>query len=1083
MADGQDGQDGQRPFYQIPEGPRRLARRMSLAAGAGAGLVFALTVCRCGYPGESAGAVALFSGADVADAFSHPLLRLLGGFLARAPLPFAVAPRFNLLAAALGALTVGMLFHMMWQLVMTLMRSGTARAAAPRIAVGSAAFTAAALVFSAPFWTASTRFTPRIADAAGLVFALFLLFRYACEARFVWLALFAFAYGAGMWESSVFLIAAPVVFLIAARVEWANADGELRPRFRWCLPLGAAGYLSGLVLSVCQARAFLEVPFSRGVFSGAVYGVLRGQYHELLRAFPSMGGLLIVGGGLGLLAVAYFLAARMLPFRGERSTIALLAAGSAAAGYVLFNGPGTAWARFAPYGRIPVMMPLLACLAAGLFFACWLALPRMIPEGLQDGDAEEPWDDERRVVLFGRRLGLFCGPALAACLAFALFRNAALFSFRDGEFADYAADRVLDALGGREWVVGNGVFDANLLVRAKDRGRRIVLLPPYRAGQKNLRIAIRRALEPVLPEHVWLRASVLLEHHFLLFLEELFQTYPGICGKAVCLSLPDLWYGGKHRPVVEPFCFGGADGGVRAGPPAGRLKAVWREFAGMAGLGLGRPRPALSKAYMEAVLRQLSLQINNFGTELDDRGDAEGAFEMYELARRFNPENVSALLNLIDLSGNRGVRPGRAKGFLRELRDVLADRTMRYPLWALSRYHGYVRNYQLFRSQGLAWVCSSCPEPVLETLRRAQGRRLGPAGQRQVNASLAALHAVQGDYEGSIKRYKELLAENPGNVEALSGVAQALFREGKFGEAADFLESGRGAGVPKKFLRPEWAVVYLCSGETDKARMMLDDPAVLERNPSLLGLLGMIMLMQGEEAQVENVILPKMAKLLHGTNRYFLHLLRGRLCRMKGKKFARDARFNYLSAMAIRPDLEMLGEIVLSLDMELDDAAAAELHAIHLLRRNPGHPYANYVMGTFRLNRGKLQDAERYFSRGVRDGGFFEAYNNYAETLLRLGKLDLAEKMAGLALEKKPGSCDAWALLSDVRLRRGKAASAREAWEKACSLNREIAHYSLMGARIARAEGDAQGFADAMGKIDPEMMSPIERKEYDRLAE
>lgn len=276
----------------------------------------------------------------------------------------------------------------------------------------------------------------------------------------------------------------------------------------------------------------------------------------------------------------------------------------------------------------------------------------------------------------------------------------------------------------------------------------------------------------------------------------------------------------------------------------------------------------------------------------------------------------------------------------------------------------------------------------------------------------------------------------------------------------------------------------MATGELAKARLLLDDPDVLAKDPTFYGLLGLIMIEQKDLAQVENVIIPKMHKLLKGNDQYYTQVLEGRLLSLKGKPFAKQARACFLRAIAYRPDMDQLADIILGLDVVLEDASSAELHAIQALRRRVDDPYANYILGTFRLNEMKFGDAELYLERAAKaKAPRFEALNNYAEALLHVGKPAEAEAFARQAVKAKPADGAVWSLLADACIRVKKLDEAKHALGQARDFNaNKDPRYAFVEARLALAEGRV---ADAKGLIGPlaqAKLSKLERRDLTVLS-
>lgn len=1073
-------------------------KRMSWLAALLAGTLYGLTVCETAFPGRSAQWIAQLSGLDVRATFERPLLFAFSSLVKALPVPGSLALRFNLLAAILGAILVGAVFRVVWSIITECMREESAISCSPRIARFAAWATVLCTATTLPVWAASTRFTPAIADAALLFVLLNVFFAYMRSFRGIWMVLFAIVYGAWMAESVVFLVAFPIVVIVWFLTEWIGNKDCWTPSV-WCsLILGGISYASDLLLAVWQSATFSQVVIDRDLMVRTVIAIYRNQLQNIFVMLPSQIWIPVLITGV-LFGVAAFLVS-IYTLRNYRTPFSLIAGGvlSLIGGYALFNYSGTAWSAWAPEDHIPLFTGLFTTIGIGFLLASWHALISMnAPQELiiqpttleDDNDIQnvERVIHENPIVVAGRSCGQIAVMFLVFVIILATLANINCYRKNDGRFADVIANVVLDRMGDRQWIVANDILDANLLLAADQRKKPIVLLQPYRSGDRNYRTFIHRHMESSIDQSLWLRASLLLERNFLLFMEEIFLGFADIHKHAVSLSYADLWYSSGYQPVADGVLFYGVKKDDKFPDAKARLKddeKLWNHLAAIMQIDRPSGHGLLAKTYRDATLRQLSLVINNFGVMQDDAGNMDGAFQMYQLSRRFNPDNVSALLNLIDLVMNRQAFPEQKKRFSQELEAIKRKKNIHYPVGALSRFHGYVRNPDTFLKQGLAWVASSSPDFVLATLRKAQSRQMDESTQIDLLSALASVHAMKSDFEESRKTYEKMLTVNPQNAEAISGLSWLMLRQGNLREAYAWLMTGESSGLSKQSMRVEWAVYYLASGDLKSARMMMDDPAVTKNKPSLMALLGMIMIEQNELDQVEKVLLPRLNKLLQagGADLYYAQILQARVLQARGVPFYEQARACYLRAMAYRPDVDCLAELVLGLDAALSDAPSAELHAIQVLRKKPNHERGNFILGTFRLEKGLYADAELYLGRSIQNKKTASpSLNNYVEAAVRAGSLDKAEMVARRLTQQDAQNYKSWALLADVLARAGKVEEAEKMLARAKALKADDPKLAFVDARLAMARNQKQEAVQAVEVLEKVTLSSLEKRDLEAL--
>ena len=1081
-------------FRPITRGRLRRSRVSFWVLTVAALALYGLTIITYAFPGSSATWMAWVSGVDVREVPSHPLLMLLGHWVSGLH-GVSLALRLNLLSAMAGALLIGWVYKVVWFLVFEMMREESATTHASRNAQFGGFVAALAVATSLPVWQASTLFRPEIFDAALLLASAFLLTVYARSQKTFWLLLFGALYGAGVAESPLFIVASPAMAAFAVMTEW---------KLSWCRVgrLFGAAWLSLAVLfctHYLSARAFAlscgAVP-SASVILHVVVSVLREQMDNIATLLPQRLWFPVFVLGVGSSVVTFFAAFRTLDNRRSWSLFILSTVLTVFAMLLLFNVPFSPWGVVAPKGVIPAATYVLAGIGIGLLTASWRALA-VLNDPLDDDvpvDAAETWnkqdeplaDAPSAICATSRGIGLLMAPVLTAAIIIAGVLNGWRHSRDDGAFADRAADAILDGLQGRTWMVANGLIDANLLLRAHERGVTLHLLCPYRAREVNYTADILRkvAADPSFSENVKLRAASLLTYNFHLFVDDLFATDETIGGTAVCMGLPDIWFGSGWVPVPERLFYGGVKTTepLKARDLLAEHAVFWEQWKPFLAAPEGSPRE-LSYRHRVSLRRHFAFLANNLGVTLDDLGKPVQAFEAYAQARLIYPDNISALLNVFELI-SRGLHPEMKDSVEQQLRRKVANAHERYPLWSLSRYYGYVRNYELFVKMGWSWALSSSPGSVLAGLRSAYSLQQDDEKRVALTAMMASIYEMRGDYAQSAVEYKKTLQRDPKNTFAISGLARLALQQSVVEDARKILEAGEAAGAPKRQLRQDWAALYLVAGDLPRARVLLQEIAE-EPDASLMSLamLAMVMIEQQDVAAVETKVLPRLVKASEGKNAYFAQVVQGRVWQSKGKTGYKNARICFHRASLIRPDVQSLSDVLLMLDVALEDQKAAEAHALTILRQRPDQPYANFIMGSIRLEQGQYGDAEGYLRRSASGGApTLAALNNYAQVLCRIRKLDEAEKTARRAVAFSADRYEAWATLAFVLAEKGEVGSASESLAKARKISGEDSRLNLVDALIAIKRGAVDAAEKAVSLVRNESsLSVADRRELQNL--
>ena len=1083
------------PFRTVTRGRWRRARWTFLLLVGAAFALYGLTAARYAFPGHSANWIAWAAGADVREVPSRPLLTLLGHAVAGLPWgPLAL--RLNLLSALAGALVVGWVYRVVWSLIFDSMREESAVTFASRNARFGGFLSVLAVALSLPFWQASTRFSPEIFDFAWIMVCAHLLTVYARSQKALWLLAFGVLSGFGAAESPLFIVASPVLMAAAVVIEW---------KLSWCRVgrLFGAGFLSFLVLlgsHLYFARTFVlaqGLPETGVEILQAVVSVWREQAAEISRLLPKTYWLPVLGLGVVSALFSFLCALRMLDNRRSWGLLFLGVLLTGSGLLMLFNGPFTPWAVMAPKGVMPAAAHALAGMGLGLLAASWRAMSVLADP--QDGDVGPEASEERdgrlrkptrevrklRVFMACRMTGFAAAPVLAALIGVAGVSNGIRLLGEDGSFADRAADAIVDGLKGRPWVVSNGLLDPHLLVRAHERGVAVRLLCPYRATERAYLAWLLRAVagDPTFTESDRLRAQSLISFNLHLFIDDLFSTHEKIGGQAVCLGLPDLWYGAGWIPVPERLFYGGVKSlsELDAAALLEQHTRFWDAWKGFVESGEGSPCE-LSYRARAGLRRHLSFVANNLGVTLEDLGKTEEAFQVFGKAKAISPGNISALLNQFELV-SRGLHPEKKDAVAGELRRRVENPRERYPLWALSRHYGYVRNYEMFVKMGWTWALSSCPSSVLAGLRSSYAIQPDEERRTALTTMMASLYEMRGDFAKSAEEYRTTLARDPKNTFAISGLVRLALQQ-SVGEAQKILQAGEKAGVSPRLLRQDWAAVFLVQGDLPQARLILQEMGdEKSASPMTLAMLAMVMVEQGDVTSVETTVLPRLAKAAEGKSSYFFQVVQGRVWQSKGKEGYRNARLCYQRAAALRPDVQALQDAILMLDVLLGDQKAAEAHALSVLRQRKDHPYASFIVGSIRLEQGQYGDAEAYLARSAAPAeATLAALNNYAQVLCRIRKLDEAEKVARRAAARSPERYEAWSTLAFVLASKDLLDEASEAQAKARALNKKDVRLQLVDGLIAVRRGSREAAEKAVAALsEAKDLSVADRKELQNL--
>ena len=256
---------------------------------------------------------------------------------------------------------------------------------------------------------------------------------------------------------------------------------------------------------------------------------------------------------------------------------------------------------------------------------------------------------------------------------------------------------------------------------------------------------------------------------------------------------------------------------------------------------------------------------------------------------------------------------------------------------------------------------------------RGYARLPGGAPSKEMLNWVAAFFAAKGRKEMSREMYQEVLKKDATNHQALMGLWRLSLQEGAVDEAKSYLE--RAVKAPTEggeSLRFDVALLHMMNNDLEGARLALQKISDLQPSLQVKALLAGVVLQQADMqkdpvkkqkilAEVENVILPNMEVLAESPRDFYMQMTRAHVLMRKGNdpETVKQARAALEVAWQSRP-VVAVGGMVLDMDYRLLDRESAERHAKQILRLDENHTFANWVMGSIRMNEEKLPEAERY---------------------------------------------------------------------------------------------------------------------------
>ena len=1088
-------------FKALSSKTNRLDLWLGLACGGVAFLVYLLTLSPGVYPGQSAQLMAVCIGVEPTVAPAHPLWAPIVASLSS--LNFLTLPvRLNLFSALCAALAVMLLYRLMAFLVRQVIYDDTISDARTNSAAALAGVTAAmALAFSVPFWSAATRLQYQSFDLLLLLAVFFLLAGFARTGWRILVLLFAFCYGIGVVESTMFLMLSPVALVATLFVLWRQDRlGHVLVTALGCLLLlGLGAYL------VFAQRFFATADVAlRGykTWQDVLFFMWRDQFEEVKQTIPRLNWFWLLLQSVAPALAAVIAARRALNNERSWSLYLLHLILTVLAVMVMINVSWSPWKLMEAQGLLPVLSYALMAMVVGYLIAYWYLLA-VVEEARHDHQLSH----------LTKRIGNWLGMALFWVLAVVVVVASVVHAFEAdghrGRGADAYAQEILQRVGNRTWIVTDGMLDNHLAILARVRGQKVNLLCLQRDTDKVYQRRLARIIEQ---EHMFgaNRGHMLdtLDLGLLPFLQDWLANDPDVSSQIIILSVPDLWYGAGLVPVPELLFFVGARDTthVDAGTLVDAHRALWDRMEHIVPR-TDKPDDPISH-FNNELRRQMGMVGNNLGVMLEELGKSAEADKVYQRVRVLDPDNISVLFNRFEMA-RRSKNETQSAAAEKELKTFLEQNKRRYALYSLSRYYGYVRSPELFARLGWQWALSGQPGAALAGIKKA-GDLLPAASQIALEHSMAGIYLLQDDRAKTEETYRNILEKDPMNRQALKGMAHMAVASGALEKARSWLVKIQKTGVMQNQLGVEWATIHLAAGEAAlastnlqaaatsfaQARMQLQETVDLE--PNNLQAWGMLAVVQLQQAAAERAAkrdampffkeveqtIARMDKVAGSPDQYFIQVVKAQLAMARGKEFYPVAREAFLRASMLRPDVVRLNDVILQLDIALADQPMAERHARAVLRVNRRHALANYVIGSLRLQAGEYGEAEDFLRRSVESEPLPVALNDLAETLRRMRRWVEAEKYAREATVKSPGLYVAWETLAAILMDQDRLAEAEKAMQEAISLNKEDLRMQVSMARLQYLKGNIERARECIKLVrkNPDALMPYERAEFEKIA-
>ena len=756
--------------------------------------LYAATLCWAPCPGLPAKTLRMQLGLDAVP----PIQDFLWGFLVRgfARLPWLPVSAWSALFSALcGAFTVGLTGRLMLRVGY---RGWKDRGPAARIRERQARFLSAFvsglyLACCIPFWMLSTRSLAGSFHLGMLVLAAWFFSEFQRQGRLRHLFLLGLLFGVGITEFSTFIVFIPVAAALFVRELFRQKRQTAWPPYACIL----AGLALGLLMYPVHALWFFR----------------QGAPWELF-ASPWQAGLRIVQEQLWLILLV----------RSSSSFIIILLLSTVPWLMVFVMSRRSPW--FYEFDQVGVRLVLGAVLMAVLFNAFispWKALgmtypmvtPYLILAVCMGFMAGELWimgeprnvRDASQASKLVRLVPGFLAGLVPGLILLAGTLNWSTVSGRHVQDSYRVASQVLDRLEGRDILFASGVLEDVMALAIFERQAPVRLVCMLQTSATlYLRQLATRFEEADLKEP-------LAKGDFDLFIERLLLSDPGVARTAI-LDMPDAFR--PYAYLVPCGFFYGLETSPGRVDLSACMEAQQKDWDWMAQVA-ERPAPAqnLARPFQDQLRWILSRSANNLGVMQAERGDEYAAAESFQAARRINPDNLSALLNLKELAQGKGLPPEEQLEADWESQESHLEKYR----WALAPRFGYVWHANEWIRRGWVWAISGVPTSV------EAERRLPAVPREAVDERAQFLDQVylqMGKPPAREDACRAQLFQNGSDTDALMALSRLALRQNDPDAADAYRMEAVTMGLPEMDTRFDQAMSSYVRGDSEKVARWLE---------------------------------------------------------------------------------------------------------------------------------------------------------------------------------------------------------------------------------------------------------------------
>jgi len=876
------------------------------------------------------------------------------------------------------------------------------------------------LMCSSPFWFLSTRSMSGSFHVLLLLLTCWAFSQYQHRGKWRHLGLMGLLYGVGITEFTTFILFVPLMLFLLIRelIRW-----KILASWKVHLIFWSAFFL-GLSLYPFNAYVLYRQGTHLGIYSSfwqALTVILMAQFNLILQVRASPGFPVIIFFSL-VPWLTLFAMSRRSPWFYEwgQVIVRLMFVGGLLG--ILFNAAFSPWDLLGlSYVMVTPYLLSAVCLGymAGEF---WILGERKV------------MGDHTWFTNMGHRLACVLALSLPVVVIGSGIYNYRGVDGRAGKAVEAAAQEVLDNLDGRDILFSMGLLDQPIRLLVWEQGLPVrVISAPRTASPVYLkRLAPLFSSEP-LRQALW-------RGDFGGFLDTLLFSEDGP-GRVGIIDMPEVFREfGYLVPDGLLYRLESSADQVDLEALIELQRPFWAQMDEVAGNLASEEN--IARRYQDLLLELTSKVANNLGVMQAEQGDEEGALETFRLAHRFSPENISVLLNLLELGRDRD---------LPEAPELEADwealqTDMGKNRWVLAIRYGYVWRAREWVRRGWVWVLSGAPA-------KEQASKRNPAKDKGVDSalklSLAQAYQEWGSASHDESYYRSMLIHNPRDTYALLALCRFALQENDMDAAEAYIREAMAMGMPEEATLFDRAMIHVVQEEKSKAVEMLAELSQLTPGDVRVFL---ALLLFAENTDPLHAMALKVLRTHRGIG------LSGRLILARAfmdNQNWEEAQVELEQALQLDSQNTQAWELMVHLAQGSGNPALAKSSLRALLKRNPDHYLYYQEQGVKAYQKGDLARAEELFRAGVERHLNAALMNNLAHVIMeRCGDLEEALAFVDKALAIKPGQSDFLNTRGAIYQKMGRYEEARVDLQNSLKVQGPKKHVLLMLAESYAELGD-----------------------------